>query len=166
MYEEFWLSHTKLMTCKFVYSYPVRLQAHGCILFMLCIYPLLIYTCIGDASLTSNAERPCPDDIVVFTCEVSGTDLSWNVFASNNTLVAQFDYNVSALVNSQDSMSGFIATLQSRTPDSGLTMSTLTTTASAQINGYTVDCSNNMLVVGNKTIQLAGELSGFQARFL
>ena len=80
------------------------------------------------------------------------------MFASNNTLVAQFDINTTLEVNRpQDSMVGFTANLQSHTRDPDLnTMSTLTTTASAQINGYIVDCSNNMLVVGNKTIQLAG----------
>ena len=80
------------------------------------------------------------------------------MFTSDNTLVAQLGFNISSMVDdSQDSMSGFIATLQSRTPRPGLTtMSILTTTASAQINGYTVTCSNNTVVVGNKTIQLAG----------
>ena len=115
---------------------------------------------VGDASLTSNAERPCPDDIVVFTCNVSGVDLFWQVFTSDNIFVAQFFIDVNSEVNSsrpRDSMLGFTTTLQSRTP-SGDSTSTLTTTASAQIDGYTVVCSDvtGMMVV-RKTINLAGE---------
>ena len=120
-------------------------------------------TCLGDASLTCNAERPCPDDIVVITCNVSGVDLFWRVFDSDNTQVVLLRINADSNVNSpspQDTMLGFTATLQSRTSNPGVySTSTLTTTARAQIDGYIVVCSDvTGVLVGNKTIQLAGEL--------
>ena len=159
---EIWLVHVHNVLC---ISSPLLDMITGILFYFapLNLLQLLLFnfyplTCIGDASLTSNAERPCPDDIVVFTCEVSGIDLFWRVFTSDNILVAQFSIDFNSEVNRpENSMLGFTATLQSRTP-SGDSTSTLTTTASAQIDGYTVVCSDvTGMVVVRKTIQLAGE---------
>ena len=61
------------------------------------------------------------------------------------------------MVNSPEEMLGFTSTLQSRTPN-GNSSALLTTTASAQINGYTVVCSTpSSGEVGRETIRLSGK---------
>ena len=114
------------------------------------------FTLIGDASLTSNDKRPCPDDMIVFTCNVSGVDLFWQVFSNESIQVAQFNIDDRTMVNVPEGMLGFIATLRSRTPNTD-SSSTLTTTASVQINGYTVVCTDAAMEIGRKTIQLSSE---------
>ena len=113
---------------------------------------------IGHANLTSNDERPCPDDIIVFTCNVSGVDLIWQVLSSGGVLVAQFNIDFQTMVNVPEEMFGFKATLRSRTATTD-SSSTLTTTASVQINGYTVVCVDFTMEIGRKTIQLSGEFT-------
>ena len=56
----------------------------------------------------------------------------------------------------EELMSGFTATLRSRTATTD-SSSTLTTTASVQINGYTVVCADVAMEIGRKTIQLSSE---------
>ena len=111
------------------------------------------FTLLGDASLTSNNERPCPDDMIVFTCEVSGVDLTWQVLSSEGVLVAQFIIDFQTIVNTPEEMIGFTATLRSRTSTTD-SSSTLTTTASVQINRYTVVCVSATMEIGRTTIQL------------
>ena len=124
---------------------------------------ILISIYVGDATLTSNNERHCPDDVVVFTCNVSGVDLSWQVLSSEGVLVAQFNIDFQTMVNVPEEMSSFTATLRSCTPTTD-SSSTLTTTASVQINGYTVVCVDVAMEIGHKTIQLSSEFkNGKQA---
>ena len=66
-------------------------------------------------------------------------------------LVAQFNIDFQTMVNVPEEMSGFTATLHSRTSITDST-STLTTTASVQINGYTVTSVDVTMVIGRKTI--------------
>ena len=117
------------------------------------------HVCIGDASLTSNAEQPCPDDIVVFTCTVSGVDLFFTVLDSNNVFVTQFMIDDRSVVNMPEEMFGFTSILQSRTP-SGDSTAILTTIASAQIDGYIVVCTTPGAPgeVGRMTIRLSGRV--------
>ena len=112
------------------------------------------FTLIGDASLTSNDKRPCPDDIIVFACNVSGVDLFWQILTSESVLVAQFNIDFQTIVNVPEEMIGFTATLRSRTANTDST-STLTTTASVEINGYTVVCASATMEIGRMTIQLS-----------
>ena len=112
------------------------------------------FTLIGDASLTSNNERPCPDDIIVFSCNVSGVDLFWQILSSEGVLVAQFNIDFQTMVNTPEEMIGFTATLRSRTTTTDST-STLTTTASVEINWYTVVCASAAMEIGRMTIQLS-----------
>ena len=60
------------------------------------------------------------------------------------------------MVNTPEEMLGFTATLRSRTPNTN-SSSTLTTTASVQINGYTVVCGDAATEIGRRTIQLFSE---------
>ena len=53
-------------------------------------------------------------------------------------------------------MLGFTATLRSRTATTD-SSSTLTTTASVEIDGYTVVCVSATMVIGRMTIQLSSE---------
>ena len=124
---------------------------------MLWVNPLffLTYT-VGDASLTSNNKRPCPDDMIVFTCNVSGVDITWLVLSSEGSQVAQFDIDFQTMVNTPDELLNFTATLLSRTSNTD-SSSTLTTTASVQINGYTMVCAVPAMEIGRKTIQLSSE---------
>ena len=124
------------------------------------IYVLLLFLhCyVGHANLTSNDERPCRDDMLGFTCNVSGVDLTWRVLSSEGVLVAQFNIDVLTMVNTPEEMSGFTVTLLSRTPNTN-SSSTLTTTASVQINGYTVVCVDFTMEIGRKTIQLSSEFT-------
>ena len=118
---------------------------------------LLFHYCyVGHANLTSNDERPCPDDMIIFTCNVSGVDLTWRVSSSESVLVAQFFIDDRTMVNAPEEMLGFTATLRSRTPNVD-SSSTLTTTASVQINEYTVVCFDAAMEIGRKTIQLSSE---------
>ena len=117
---------------------------------------ILILIYVGDATLTSSDQRPCPDDIVVFTCNVSGVDLTWRVTSSEGVAVAQFFIDDRSMANVPEEMSGFLATLVSRTPNTD-SSSTLTTPASVQINGYTVMCADAAMEIGRKTIQLSSE---------
>ena len=94
--------------------------------------------------------------MIVFTCNVSGVDLTWRVLSSEGVLVALFNIDFQTMVNTPEEMSGFIATLYSRTPNTD-SSSTLTTTASVQINGYTVVCADFTMEIGRKTIQLSSE---------
>ena len=114
------------------------------------------FTLIGDASLTSNNERPCPGDMIDFTCNVSGVDLTWQVLFSEGSQVVAFFIDDRTTVNVPEEMLGFTATLCSRTSNSD-SSSILTTTASVQINGYTVVCADAAMEIGRKTIQLSSE---------
>ena len=114
------------------------------------------FTLIGDASLTSNNKRPCPDDTITFTCNVSGVDLTWRVLSSEGVLVALFNIDFQTMVNVPEEMLDFTATLRSRTSTTDST-STLTTTASVKVNGYTVVCADVAMEIGRKTIQLSSE---------
>ena len=70
--------------------------------------------------------------------------------SSEGVLVAQFNIDDRTMVNVPEEMSGFTATIRSRTPTDS--SSTLTTTASVQINGYTVVCASAAMEIGRKTI--------------
>ena len=94
--------------------------------------------------------------MIVFACNVSGVDLFWQVFSSEGILVAQFNIDYRTMVNVPEEMLGFTATIRSRTSNTDST-SILTTTASVQINGYTVVCADAAMEIGRKTIQLSGE---------
>ena len=96
--------------------------------------------------------------MIVFTCDVSGVDLFWRVLSSEGFLVAQFNIDFQTMVNTPEEMSGFTATLHSRTPNTDST-SILTTTASVQVNGYTVVCAYFTVEIGRKTIQLSGKFT-------
>ena len=78
------------------------------------------------------------------------------MLSSEGVLVAQFYIDYHTMVNTPEEMSGFTATLRSRTPNTDLS-SILTTTARVQINGYTVVCADAAMVIGRKTIQLSSE---------
>ena len=119
---------------------------------------LFINSCIGDANLTSNNEQPCPDDMIVFNCNVSGVDITWQVHSDEDSQVARFFIDDSTMANVPEEQSGFAATLRSRTSITD-SSSTLTTTASVQINGYTVVCADAAMVIGRKTIQLSSEFT-------
>ena len=78
------------------------------------------------------------------------------MFSSECSLVAQFFIDDRTMVNTPEEMSGFTATLVSCTSNNDST-STLTTTASGQVNGYTVVCADAAMEIGRKTIQLSSE---------
>ena len=94
--------------------------------------------------------------MIVFTCNVNGVDLFWQVMSSEGGLVALFNIDDRTMVNVPEEMSRFTAILRSRTSDTD-SSSTLTTTASVQINGYTVVCGDDLMEIGRKTIQLSSE---------
>ena len=96
--------------------------------------------------------------MIIFTCNVSGVDLFWQVLSSEGVMVAEFSIDFQTKVNLPEEMFGFIATLFSRTSTTDST-STLTTTGSVKVNGYTVVCTDITMEIGRKTIQLSGELS-------
>ena len=60
------------------------------------------------------------------------------------------------MVNVREEMSGFTATLLSRTATTD-SSSTLTTTASVESDGYTVVCASAAMEIGRMTIQLSSE---------
>ena len=78
------------------------------------------------------------------------------MLSSEDNLVAVFNIDDRTTVNVPEEMLGFTATLRSRTPNTD-SSSTLTTTASFQINGYTVVCGDDTMEIGRKTIQLSSE---------
>ena len=78
------------------------------------------------------------------------------MLSSEGVPVAQFNIDDRTMVNTPEEMMGFTATLCSRTSNT-TSSSTLTTTASAQINGYTVVCGDAAIEIGHKTVQLSGE---------
>ena len=94
--------------------------------------------------------------MIDFTCNVSGLDLFWQVFSSEGDLIAQFNIDDRTMMNVPEEMLNFTATLRSRTPDTD-SSSTLTTTASVQIDGYTVVCVDAAMEIGRRTIQLSSE---------
>ena len=66
--------------------------------------------------------------MIIFTCNVSGVDLTWRVLSSEGGLVALFNIDERTMVNVPEEMLGFTATLRSRTSNTD-SSSTLTTTA-------------------------------------
>ena len=77
------------------------------------------------------------------------------MFSSEVILVTQFFIDDRTMVNVPEEVLGFTATLRSRTSYTYST-STLTTTASAQINGYTVTCIDvTMEIARSRTILLS-----------
>ena len=94
--------------------------------------------------------------MIDFTCNVSGVDITWQVLSKEGVLVEQFFIDDRTMMNVPEEMLNFTATLRSRTPNTDST-STLTTTASVQINGYIVVCASAAMEIGRKTIQLSSE---------
>ena len=87
------------------------------------------------------------------------------MLSSEGVLVAQFINDFQTMVNTQEEMSGFTATLRSRTSTTD-SSSTLTTTASVQINGYTVVCGDAAMEIGRRTIQLFSEFKNMESMII
>ena len=78
------------------------------------------------------------------------------MLSSESSQVVGFFIDRRTMVNTPEDMSGFTATLRSRTSNTN-SSSTLTTSASVQNDGYIVVCADVAMEIGRKTIQLSGE---------
>ena len=87
------------------------------------------------------------------------------MLSSEGSQVAQFNIDDRTMVNTPEEQSGFRATLSSRTATTD-SSSTLTTTASVQINGYTVVCADVAMEIGRRTIQLSSEFKNMESMII
>ena len=98
---------------------------------------------------TSYVGRPCPEELVTFTCRVSGVDLLWNPSDASS-----ISLNTLTPLNTPQTRGQYTATLVLISNIYGL-VSTLSTTAR---NGVTVECLGPSTLVGSVTMILVGEI--------
>ena len=113
-----------------------------------------------EATLVTNASVACPDDVVTFTCTVTGTSLMWIIDAPPDSGLSQVTSNVrSNIPINEAQLVGIIQEFKFEivrtAADEGKLRSTLTTVSNiSSYNGSVVTCVGQEQ--GPLTIQLAG----------